>query len=421
MNHLLKSSLALSFSLCLLGLQSCDKPNLQHGIIEQIGQSQTKIPLRLDFTIADPQPEYLVKAKKIKITITQRGNASPLEDSFELSINENTSEFSRSLDKVPTGQIDLQLDVLDAEGKSVISALRATWTLDKDEKEAVLVTLGDVPKLLPPASEQESDAGTLRSQRLAVLAEIQTLSAQESQLLRQMIAVSSSRALEDKILKEQYQGELLVVQNKRQQQEVQLKNLDLQVERLDAQSLSQSSGLEQEGLSQILSEVKALNQALDQLLVQRKQLNSEISTLVSGSNSDRLNEIRGEMESLDGQIDAKITRLEQLAEDLKKLESTISSQNASLSSDERIEAIKQEISTVTSQIKSLELEIPQLKQRIEVLIPRTDQQSIDRREALEFDLLRSEKELIALKERLSSLTTALDKLQPAATGEGEDV
>lgn len=372
---------------------------------------QEYVSLRFDFSFGTPLPDYLNKVTEAKLTLTQRGSQSPVEDRFELKLSDQTASFSRTLDKVPVGQLELKLELFDSEGKTVVPAVSTSWMLSQDESEAVLVQLGDPPQILPPSSVTGTNAAKLRNQRQQALTEVQKLSAQEQQILKQLTAVASSHAPEDKVLKEQYQGELQVIQKQIQDKEAEIQSLDLQIARLDAQSLNLATGSDQAELKALLASIDSLNRELDQLLTQRKQLNAEVNTLVSSGSSERLSEIQGELSSLNDQIDTKITDLADLATQLNALENKITSQNQSLPTDERLQQIETELSTLEAQIKQLNIDIPNLKQRIEVLIPKTDQQSIDRRESLQAELKSKEGALSDAQSRQSQLQAEKEKLQ----------
>ncbi|HEY9843196.1 MAG TPA: hypothetical protein V6D23_22190 [Candidatus Obscuribacterales bacterium] len=404
------SRLATSSMLLFLGLPllTACPPRTPNG--SNVGaQSQSRTTLKVRFELSDPHPDYLSKVKKARIKLNS--SFAPVDDSFDVSISATTKELERTLSNVPTGQLDAEVHLLDAEGKDVVTIPGSRFTLSKDNTDALLVRLDASPRILPPLTTGSTNLAALRQQRRDLLTEIQALSAKESELLRQLSGLRGSPSPEDQTLRQQLQGELQVTQTQLQTKQNQLDLLGGQLARLESQS-SSGSGAVQEQVFQLRLQADQLSSSIDSALSQRRQLSQEINSLTRGGggaeDQGRLSQVQGELQTLDEQIADQIRQLQLVNLQLQQLESKLSSQSASLPAAESKAQIESDLALLKDQISTLESEIPPLRQRIEALAQATDLQSVQRRETLEAELSQKQADLDRARQLQADLQKQLE-------------
>lgn len=359
-------------------------------------QGQSSANLELRFQIPTQQPEYLSKIQEIEVRVFSRGQQT-LTDRFDFALASSSAEVRRSIEKVPTGAIEIQIRLLDNQAGE-IKSFNSQFDF-KSSSEAVLVELSDNARIIPPVALSGS-LTELRTQRLQTLSEIQRLSQQESRLQSQLRALIGAQTPEDKVIREQYQAELQTTQSKLRIAESALESQNTALQRLEAQNTgSEKADINTEQLLLLRQQSDSLRREIDALMVQRRQLSSELRN----TEANRQDQIQAELQSLNLQIDAKIDSLSEISKSLLALESILTGQSAG--QPEQSNPV--ELAQVTQQILTLESDIATLKQQIQLLLTKTDFQSTQRRERFEADLKGKESELTQARERKKQLESKI--------------
>ncbi|MGV3527130.1 MAG: hypothetical protein ACO1RX_23135 [Candidatus Sericytochromatia bacterium] len=384
-------------------LSACPAPVRAPGTVT--GQNATSTSLKFRFDVGASRPSWLDQVANAEIRVYTRGGGLVVTDRFAFSASSSTASIERTLDTVPTGQIEVQVDLLNGSGQTVKPTLQTSFVLSANPDGALLVQLTDTPALVAPVSVTGTSLAALRTRRRELLTQIQTASEQEDSALRQLTGLRNSPLPEDQVLREQFQAELQSAQTRRQALEADLETLNQQLARLESQSAGGGVSISEDILD-LRAQVSEVNATLNGLLNQRRLLAQEASTLAgTGSDTGRLNQIQGELQTLDGQIDARVTELERIQAELEVLESRFDSQNQGQPAADQLPRLQAQLSSVNGEIDVLNGEIASLRQRIEVLLPDTSLQQVQRREALQAEL-RSKEALLAQKVSLKASVEA---------------
>lgn len=373
------------------------------------GQANTKVSLNVKFQLASPLPDYYAKTAKIQIKLISASSNTPVNDSFDVTLSSSTQTLERTLTDVPSGQVSAEVHLLDADGKDVVSPITSSFSLVKDNSAPLTVKLDAAPSLVAPVPSA-SNLDTLRQQRRDLLVQLQSDSTKENSIISQLAGLRLSPNPEDQTLRQQLQAELQVLQTQRQTRESQLEDLNAQLTRLEAQGASSGTGQVEDQVFTLRQQSTQLSAAIDTNLKQRSQLSLQIKSLVRGQDNDQLAQLQGELQTLDKQINDQITQLEQINTQLKALEAKLTSQVNSQPPEQLKPQLEAKLASLKTQIATLEIEIPELQQRIAVLVGATDMLSVQRRENLEAELKTKQDALASAKSDQASVQAQLDKL-----------
>jgi len=402
-------SLVLASALLLTPLTACVDKDLPANIIEDLNQASRFLEVSLRFELSSPRPGWLAGAQRVELEILTRGSTQPVRDQFELQLSATTTELVRSLSRVRAGQANIEIKFLAADGSTLKQVSQALNL--QNNPESLVIQMQENPSILLAAQlETNLSPAALRQQQSQLLQEIQQLARQETELSQQLGLVLASPLLEDQFEKQRLQAELQSNRNSQTEKQQSLDNLTLQLNRLQAQGTSGSSGSNALGfqIDDLRRQATSLNAEISALLEQRRRLSAESSSLASsGSGALELDALRVEIQGLDQQIDAKVSELENLSRSLSQLETQVSSQNQSQPAAEQNAQLQAELQTLNAQISSLQAEINQLNTQIQALIHREDMFSLDRRDQLEAQLSAKTAELAALQARKLRLEASL--------------
>lgn len=406
----MKISRALLISLSLFSLAAvptgCQTKQLPPALTD--GPDREKTLVKFEFEIPSEQPAYLQSAQSLSILITPRtGTASSAK--IPLTLTANSATLKHEISAVNTGSVEISIQVLDAED-TVLQEVQRSFTLVRGTDEPFVVTLGERMTLEVPNALSSKSLSQLLQQEQDILKSIQSLEQQRSVLRGQAQALIGSNAPEDRALRDQIQSEIQVI-------ETSLATQNAELSQVRATALNAQSSLEGQASE---SDRVALNTAqlsydrarsdLETLIAQRSTLRTEFNAAVSTGDLSRQQALQGEIDGLSTQIDRKFFELAQLADEIRNLQARIDQSESNLSDSERKQRLEAEIAQLQSDINQLDREISDLNGRIEILVVATDQQSIDRREALEREKAskeesRSQKQtaLITAEAQLSAL------------------
>ncbi|MBF2052709.1 MAG: hypothetical protein IGS03_04500 [Candidatus Sericytochromatia bacterium] len=381
-----------------VNLSACVDRDLPANIIEDLNQQNVLLALNLRFEFPSPRPAYLTAVTEVAVEVFTRGRSQPVRDRFALNISETTTDLQRSLTRVPGGQLEARVQLLNAEGNAV-QTLNQTWTSQGSSAD-LLITLSETPVILvsTQSSDLPQDTATLRARQVTLNQELRTLQQTEADL-RAQLRLFPAPTLEDQVRREDI--ELQLQQNQRQQTEVQtaLDTLNAQLIRLEAQggsSPQDDRATLQAQLASLRTQITTVQAELGRLLERRTTLTGQIN---SQFDDNQLREQwQAELQQVSTELDQKTDELGGLASDLRSLETRLQAQGGATTpaDDPAVLALEAEIA-------QKEAEIARIETDIEVWMESQDAIAITRRDQLQLELQARQAELVTLQQRYERL------------------
>lgn len=407
-------SFALIVSLALMpSLSSCTERLLPASIgsNQQTAQSAS---LKLTLLLQDPQQpsnapgNFLNSLQTLKLEI--RENNSNLK-SDEITLDnaaKAAAELSRTIQRIPVGQVEVKIRFLDKEGKELQSLTQSLKTLANGESSLKLAVYGSSAQILGSSSPNPVQTLSSRWQeQLSLQKELQTLYAQNSTLLVQARSLLRSQATEDRIQLEQVRSEQNNLAQQIEPKEARLKAIESELKSLE----SQSTATDMVKLLLLLQQAEAQRKDVDELLQRRSLVFSQSKVLLNQGGvaaQEQLSQSQSELQTINDSLNAKQAELEKTIAELDKLQVQVVAAN---SAELTTEQLKAQLAALTPSIEQLTLHETELKQQIAGLIEKTDALSIRRREGFEAELQTLQRRLADLKTQRDALQRRLDAAQ----------
>lgn len=392
------ASLLMISLLASVNLSACVDRDLPANIIEDLNQQNALLTLNLHFEFPSPQPAYLASVTEVSVEVFTRGRSQPVQDRFALSITANTTDLQRSLTRVPGGQLEARIQLLNAEGNAV-QTLNQTWTSQGSSAD-LLITLSETPVILVSAqsSELPQDTAALRARQVTLNQELRTLQQSEADL-RAQLRLFPAPTLEDQVRREDI--ELQLQQNQLQQTRIQteLDTLKSQLTRLEAQggsSAGDDRAALQAQLANLRTQISTVQADLGRLLERRTTLTGQINSQFD--DNPLREQWQAELQQVSTELDQKTDELGALASDLRSLEARLQAQGgpSTPADDPAVLALEAEIA-------QKEAEIARIETDIQVWMESQDAIAITRRDQLQLELQARQAELVALQQRYERL------------------
>ncbi|MGE3725193.1 MAG: hypothetical protein AB7I41_06555 [Candidatus Sericytochromatia bacterium] len=409
-------SLVLTLTLMppLLSTLSSCTDRLLPGSVGTNQQSAQSASLKLTLVFQDPQQptnapgEFLNKLKTLKLEI--RENNSNLK-SDEIVLDDPAkaaAELSRSIQKIPVGQVEIKISFLDKDGKELQSLSQSLKTLANGESTLKLAVYGSSAQVLGSTSPNPVQALSSRWQeQLSLQKDLQSLYQQNSTLLVQARTLLRSQAPEDRIQLEQVRSEQNSLAQQIEPKEARLKAIESELKSLE----SQSTATDMVKLLLLLQQAESQRKDVDELLQRRSLVFSQSKVLLNQGGAaaqEQLSQSQSELQTINDSLNAKQAELEKTIAELEKLQVQVVAANTT---ELNAEQLKAQLAQLTPSIEQLSTHETELKQQIAGLIEKTDALSIRRREGFEAELQGLQRRLADLKAQRDALQKRLDAVQ----------
>lgn len=391
--------LLLAALLASTHLSACVDRDLPANIIEDLNQQSALLTVNLRFEFPSPRPAYLATVTEVDVEILTRGRPQPVRDRFALNISETTTDLQRSLTRVPGGQLEARVQLLNATGTAV-QTLTQSWRSEGSSAD-LLLTLSETPGILVTGQSGSlpQDATALRTRQAALNQELSQLQQTETSL-RAELRLFPAPTLEDQVRREDIETQLQQNQNRQRQVQTELDSVNAQLNRLEAQGSggsSNDSAALQVQLDSLRSQISTVQAELGRLLERRTTLTGQINAQFD--DNQLREQWQAELQQVSAELDQKTDELGGLASDLRTLEARLQAQGGSSTppaSDPALLALEAEIA-------QKEAEIARMETDIQIWMESEDAIAITRREQLQLELQTRRAELSTLQARYQRL------------------
>jgi len=409
-------SLVLTLALMppLLSTLSSCTDRLLPGSVGTNQQSAQSASLKLTLVFQDPQQptnapgEFLNKLTTLKLEI--RENNSNLK-SDEIVLDDPAkaaAELSRSIQKIPVGQVEIKISFLDKDGKELQSLNQSLKTLANGESTLKLAVYGSSAQILSSTSPNPVQTLSSRWQeQLSLQKDLQGLYQQNNTLLVQARTLLRSQAPEDRIQLEQVRSEQNSLAQQIEPKEARLKAIESELKSLE----SQSTATDMVKLLLLLQQAETQRKDVDELLQRRSLVFSQSKVLLNQGGAaaqEQLSQSQSELQTINDSLNAKQAELEKTIAELDKLQVQVVAANTT---ELNAEQLKAQLALLSPSIEQLTTHESELKQQIAGLIEKTDALSVRRREGFEAELQELQRRLTDLKTQRDALQKRLDAAQ----------